>query len=39
MRAGPWHCRGAARSLRLDGKYPEDAAAARDALLAAQADA
>ena len=25
-------------SLRLDGKYPEDAAAARDALLAAQAD-
>ena len=26
------------RSLRLDGKYPEDAAAARDALLAAQAD-
>ena len=27
------------RSLRLDGKYPEDAAAARDALLAAQADA
>lgn len=27
------------RSLRLDGKYPEDAAAARDAILAAQADA
>ena len=27
------------RSLRLDGKYPEDAAVARDALLAAQADA
>ena len=27
------------RSLRLDGKYPEDAAAARDALLAARADA
>ena len=27
------------RSLRLDGKYPEDATAARDALLAAQADA
>jgi methionyl-tRNA formyltransferase len=27
------------RSLRLDGKYPEDAAAAREALLAAQADA
>jgi methionyl-tRNA formyltransferase len=27
------------RSLRLDGKYPEDAAAARDALLAMQADA
>ena len=26
------------RSLRLDGKYPEDAAAARDALLGAQAD-
>ena len=26
------------RSLRLDGKYPEDAATARDALLAAQAD-
>ena len=26
------------RSLRLDGKYPEDAAAARDALLAARAD-
>ena len=26
------------RSLRLDGKYPEEAAAARDALLAAQAD-
>jgi len=26
------------RSLRLDGKYPEDATAARDALLAAQAD-
>lgn len=26
------------RSLRLDGKYPEDAAAARDALRAAQAD-
>ena len=26
------------RSLRLDGKYPYDAAAARDALLAAQAD-
>ena len=26
------------RSLRLDGKFPEDAAAARDALLAAQAD-
>ena len=26
------------RSLRLDGKYPEDAAAARDALLPAQAD-
>ena len=26
------------RSLRLDGKYPEDAAAARDALQAAQAD-
>ena len=26
------------RSLRLDGKYPEDAAVARDALLAAQAD-
>ena len=25
------------RSLRLDGKYPEDAAAAREALLAAQA--
>lgn len=27
------------RSLRLDGKYPEDAAAARDAILAARADA
>ena len=27
------------RSLRLDGKYPEDAAAAREALLAVQADA
>jgi methionyl-tRNA formyltransferase len=27
------------RSLRLDGKYPEDAAAAREALLAAQAEA
>ena len=27
------------RSLRLDGKYPEDAAAARDTLLAAKADA
>jgi len=27
------------RSLRLDGKYPEDAAAARDAIEAAQADA
>lgn len=27
------------RSLRLDGKYPDDAAAARDALLALQADA
>jgi methionyl-tRNA formyltransferase len=27
------------RSLRLDGKYPDDAAAAREALLAAQADA
>ena len=27
------------RSLRLDGKYPEDAAAAREALVAAQADA
>ena len=27
------------RSLRLDGKYPEDAAAARDAIAAAQADA
>ena len=26
------------RSLRLDGKYPEDAAGAREALLAAQAD-
>jgi methionyl-tRNA formyltransferase len=26
------------RSLRLDGKYPEDAAAAREALLAAQAE-
>lgn len=26
------------RSLRLDGKYPDDAAAARDALLAAHAD-
>ena len=26
------------RSLRLDGKYPDDAAAARDALLAARAD-
>jgi methionyl-tRNA formyltransferase len=26
------------RSLRLDGKYPEDAAAARDAILAAKAD-
>src|SRR3990167_7628034 len=26
------------RSLRLDGKYPDDAAAAREALLAAQAD-
>ena len=26
------------RSLRLDGKYPDDAAAARDALLAANAD-
>ena len=26
------------RSLRLDGKYPEDATAARDALLAARAD-
>jgi methionyl-tRNA formyltransferase len=26
------------RSLRLDGKYPEDAAAARDAIAAAQAD-
>ena len=28
-----------ARSLRLDGKYPEDAQAARDVILAAQADA
>jgi methionyl-tRNA formyltransferase len=27
------------RSLRLDGKYPEDAAAAREALLAAKAEA
>lgn len=27
------------RSLRLDGKYPEDAAAARETLLAAEADA
>jgi methionyl-tRNA formyltransferase len=27
------------RSLRLDGKFPEDAAAAREAILAAQADA
>lgn len=27
------------RSLRLDGKFPEDAAAARDAILAARADA
>ncbi|WP_291011340.1 methionyl-tRNA formyltransferase [Hydrogenophaga sp.] len=27
------------RSLRLDGKYPEDAAAARDAIAAARADA
>ncbi|MFT3718362.1 methionyl-tRNA formyltransferase [Pseudorhodoferax sp.] len=27
------------RSLRLDGRYPEDAAAVREALLAAQADA
>ncbi len=27
------------RSLRLDGKYPEDAAAAREALIGAQADA
>jgi methionyl-tRNA formyltransferase len=27
------------RSLRLDGKYPDDAQAAREALLAAQADA
>ncbi len=27
------------RSLRLDGKYPEDAAAARDAIQAARADA
>jgi methionyl-tRNA formyltransferase len=27
------------RSLRLDGKYPDDAAAARDALAAARADA
>ena len=27
------------RSLRLDGKYPEDAATARDTLLAAKADA
>jgi methionyl-tRNA formyltransferase len=27
------------RSLRLDGKYPEDAASARDTLLAAKADA
>ena len=27
------------RSLRLDGKYPEDAAQARDAITAAQADA
>lgn len=27
------------RSLRLDGKFPDDAAAAREALLAAQADA
>jgi methionyl-tRNA formyltransferase len=27
------------RSLRLDGKYPEDAAAARDSLLAAKAEA
>jgi methionyl-tRNA formyltransferase len=27
------------RSLRLDGKYPEDARAAREALVAAQADA
>ena len=26
------------RSLRLDGKYPDDAAAAREALLAARAD-
>ncbi len=26
------------RSLRMDGKYPDDAAAARDALLAARAD-
>jgi methionyl-tRNA formyltransferase len=27
------------RSLRLDGRYPDDASAARDAILAAQADA
>ena len=27
------------RSLRLDGKYPEDAAAAREAIIAARADA
>ncbi len=27
------------RSLRLDGKFPEDAAAAREAILAARADA
>src|SRR6478609_8976210 len=27
------------RSLRLDGKYPDDAAAARDALQASRADA
>ncbi len=27
------------RSLRLDGKYPDDAASAREAILAAQADA
>ena len=34
MRAGAWHCRRPARSLRLDGKYPDDAAAAPPALLA-----